>query len=218
LGTGTPVLGGPTGFRIMHNMFDNIYAEGIIIGAVSLNASGYNIFYDVANNFLGTTNPAAPVISFSGDNNVSIGDMFERSNAYVATYPRVDLNNTFSIGFTGGEAVTLGNYTNTSSVNFTFSNNVVNATVFAFDTGSINCFEMPYRITRGTAIKVGTLTVASDASGGNTPLLNDSTVETGTTGWTWSVVQSGTTVTLEYTTTNTGVGGTLNYSLNYFNV
>lgn len=218
LGTGSPVLGGPTGFRIMHNMFDNIYAQGIIIGAISLNASGYNIFYDVANSFGGTTNPTASVIDIGDNNNVSIGDMFQRTLAYSSTYPRINLNNTQSIGFTGGEGISLGSYNTTSAVNFAFSNNMVNATVFTFDTGTINCFEMPYRITRGTAIKAGTLTVVSDASGGNAPSLNDNTVAVGVTGWTWSVVQSGTTVTVRYTTTNTGVGGTLNYSLNYFTV
>jgi len=219
LGTGTPILGGPTGFRIMHNMFDNIYAEGIIIGAVSLNASGYNIFYDVANSFGGTTNPTASVIDIGDNNNVSIGDMFQRSAAYSDTYPRINLNNTQSIGFTGGEGMSLGSYNTTSAVDFTFSNNVVNATVFAVDTGQVNAFQMPYRITRGTAIRVGMLTVASDASGGNTPGYDDSiAVETGTTGFSWNVAQSGTTLTIEYTTTNTGTGGTLNYSLNYFNV
>lgn len=218
LGTGAPVNGGPTGVRIMHNMFDNIYAEGIAIGAISLNMSGYNIFYDVANSFGGSTNPTAAVIDISDDNNVSVGDMFERTDAYSTTYPRINLNDTRSIGFTGGEAINLGGYNSTSSISFTFSNNVVNATVFTVDTGSINAFQMPYRITRGTAIKVGTLTVASDASGGNAPLLDDYTVEVGTTGFSWSVIQSGTTVTVRYTTTNTGAGGTLDYSFNYFNV
>ena len=114
--------------------------------------------------------------------------------------------------------MTLGAYNTLSSVNFTVVNNVVDATVFAVDTTQVNAFQMPYRITRGTAIKVGTLTVASDATGSNTPAFDDYTVETGVIGFTWNVVQSGTTLTVEYTTTNTGSGGTLNYTLNFFNV
>ena len=54
------VTNGPTGVRIMGNMFDNIYAEGIIFGGYSnLNASGHNIFYDVGNSGAGITNPTS---------------------------------------------------------------------------------------------------------------------------------------------------------------
>jgi hypothetical protein len=54
LGTSAVTNGGPTGTRIVGNMFDNIYAEGIIFGPqASLNASGYNVFYNVASKFSG---------------------------------------------------------------------------------------------------------------------------------------------------------------------
>ena len=78
LGDSAPVDGGPTGFRIMHNLFDIIYNEGIVIDTCSLNASGYNTFYDVGNHFAGNNNPASPVISINADENASIGDMFAR--------------------------------------------------------------------------------------------------------------------------------------------
>jgi hypothetical protein len=51
LGTGTIINGGPTGTRITNNMFDNIFSSGIFFGDINLNATGYNIFYDVANHF-----------------------------------------------------------------------------------------------------------------------------------------------------------------------
>ena len=63
LGSATPTNGGPTGFRVLYNRFDNIYVEGIVITTVSLNATGYNVFYDVGNHFQGVTNPASPVIA-----------------------------------------------------------------------------------------------------------------------------------------------------------
>jgi len=56
-GTGTLSNGGPTGVRIVGNVFDNIYSQGLMIGAISLNASGYNIFYDVGNYFQGVSSP-----------------------------------------------------------------------------------------------------------------------------------------------------------------
>jgi hypothetical protein len=61
---------GPTGFRIVNNQFDNIYVEGIIIINVSLNASAYNVFYDVGNHFNGTTNPASSIIDINASNNI----------------------------------------------------------------------------------------------------------------------------------------------------
>jgi Pectate lyase superfamily protein len=42
----------PTGVRIVENIFDNIYHEAIVISGPTLNASAYNIFYDVGNIFL----------------------------------------------------------------------------------------------------------------------------------------------------------------------
>jgi hypothetical protein len=85
---------GPTGVRIVQNTFDNVYAEGIVIVNVGLNASAYNTFYDVGNWFQGTTSPVTPVIDINGNNNVSVGDMFERTTQYAdALRPRIKLNN-----------------------------------------------------------------------------------------------------------------------------
>jgi hypothetical protein len=63
LGGVTVVNGGPTGFRLMHNKFDQIYVEGVVINNASLNATGYNVFYDVGNQFQGVGSPASPIIS-----------------------------------------------------------------------------------------------------------------------------------------------------------
>lgn len=76
----TAALGEPTGLRIMHNMFDNIYAQGIVIDSCGLNASGYNTFYDVGNHFNGVANPATAIIDINEANNVSIGDLFARQD------------------------------------------------------------------------------------------------------------------------------------------
>ena len=70
LGTGTLISGGPTGWRITNSVFNIIYDSGIIFGYISLNVSGYNIFYDVANHFQGASNPQTSIIIIQGNNNV----------------------------------------------------------------------------------------------------------------------------------------------------
>jgi hypothetical protein len=68
--------------------------QGIVIENVGNNCSAYNSFYDVGNHFLGTANPATAVIDIDGINNVSVGDMFERTTQYAsALLPRIKLNN-----------------------------------------------------------------------------------------------------------------------------
>jgi len=99
-------------------MFDNIYAEGIIFGSnlvLAINASGHNIFYDVGNHFTGSTGtPATSIISIQSNNNVSISDLFERTDTFATTYPRIDLNNTVSIATTNGGQLAMGTYTRES--------------------------------------------------------------------------------------------------------
>ena len=87
LGTGAPpVLDSPTGVRITSNIFDNIYAEGVIFGTyATLNASSQNIFYDVGDRFQGVTNPYTVIINIQNANNISISDMFERADQYSTT-------------------------------------------------------------------------------------------------------------------------------------
>lgn len=89
----TAALGEPTGMRIMHNMFDNIFDRGILIDSCTLNASGYNTFYDVGNHFNGVANPATPIIDINEANNVSIGDLFARQD-----WPNGDSVTSNSIG------------------------------------------------------------------------------------------------------------------------
>ena len=74
---------GPTGFRIVQNKFDNVYAEGISIVNVGMNCSAYNAFYDVGNHFNGLASPATYNINIQTNNNISVGDMFEIGRAHV---------------------------------------------------------------------------------------------------------------------------------------
>jgi hypothetical protein len=140
LGTGTVVNGGPTGVRIVSNTFDNIYTEGIIFGDVQLNASGHNIFYDVGNHFAGVTSPATAIIDIQSNNNVSISDLFERSDAFATAYPRINLNATTSIATTNSSQLAIGAYVRETGKTFSLASGQTNATVFNFDTTTIKSF------------------------------------------------------------------------------
>jgi hypothetical protein len=213
LGDGTPINGGPTGFKITQNVFDNIYAEGIVFGDIQLNASGYNIFYDVANHFDGTLNPATYVIDIQQDNNVSIGDMFERADAYATTWPRVYINGTTSIAMTNSRQLALGSYVRETGDQFTLINNTSSAaTIFTVDTADVGAFCINYTIVRDTGRRTGSIMVANQLSGG-TPVYTDDYVENSSTGITLSLTETSTTTSFRYTSTNTGIDGTLTYSV-----
>lgn len=207
LGTNTLVNGGPNGFRITHSLFDNIYAEGIVFGAVDLNASGYNTFYDVGNHFGGTTTPYTAVIDIQTSNNLSVGDMFERSDAYAqnknpgTSYPRINLNNTQSIATTNGVITQQGTYTRQSGTIATLLNNTVSATtIFTVDASVITSFNINYTIIRANAYRTGVISVTSTGSGSLT--YTDDYNENQTTGIVLSVTQSTNTVSIKYTATN----------------
>lgn len=216
LGDGTPILGGPTGVRIMHNMFDSVYAQGILLGEISLNATGYNIFYDVGNEFGGVTAPAFPIIEFEDDNNISIGDMFERADAFATTYRRIELNDKSSIGITNGSEIALGTYVRESGKIFALADNVSNQTIFTVDATLIRAFNIVYTITRNYDYRTGTLLVVSDIGDSSAGLIStDDFVENNPTGITLLVSQSGDVISIKYTSTSTGVAGSLTYSVSH---
>jgi hypothetical protein len=187
-------------------MFDNVYGEGIIYDDVNLNATAHNIFFDVGNNYTGS--PVTPVISFTNDNNVSIADMFERNDTDAAVQPRIEV--------TGGAATTgtqlqLGRYTRENGRTFALANNVVNQTVTTVNCDLVRAFRMDYTITRDTNVRTGSLFVAADSS--TTYGFNDNYTENTSTGITLSVSQAAEVISIRYTSTNTGLTGTLTYSI-----
>lgn len=211
-----PIDGGPGGCRIMYNQFDSIAYEGIVIGAVELNATGFNVFYDVANNFNGLGNPVAPVIDIQNQNNLSISDMFERDDTDAATYPRVDLNNTASVAFQNAEELQLGTFHREVGRQSTLTDNTVSPTaIFTVSSAATKAFRMQYTITRDTSVRHGTLTVVAQDSDDSSLTLSYSEEydENASTGITFSATQSGTTISVRYTSTSTGIDGTLKYSL-----
>jgi hypothetical protein len=222
----------PTGVRMVHNTFDNIYTQGIQIVAATLNVSAYNIFYDVGNHY--TTSPvtaATPVISIDTDNNVSMGDMFERTTAQSATYPRVLLGSTGSIAFgmntskigyvisgvantTIANQMNLGQYVRTTGVVSTLANAAATSTLFTVDSSAtgIRAFCVDYTIKRGTTYRTGTMTIVS----GTTFNFTDDYSDNASTGFVLSAAEAASVVTVSYADgTPTGTAGSITYSITH---
>jgi len=211
----SPVNGGPSGVRLISNVFDNIYVEGVVIKGVSLNTTTNNIFYDVGNHFNGAALAASAIIDIDTANNVCLGDMFERTTAQSATYARIKLNNTASIAMENGYRLLQGSYVRESGITFTLADNVSSAAqIYSFDATAVAAVQINYTITRGTAVRTGVYTIVrgTDASGTNLQG-SDTGVQNSAPGVTFSVTESSSTVAWKYVTTSTGTAGTLNYSV-----
>ena len=219
----------PTGVRMVHNTFDDVYTQGIQIVGATLNISAYNIFYDVGNNY--TVTATTPVISIDTDNNVSMGDMFERTTAQSTTYPRVSLGTTGSIAFgmntskigyvisgvantTIANQMNLGQYVRTTGVVSTLANAAATSTLFTVDSSAtgIRAFRMDYTITRGTTYRTGTITIVS----GTTFSFTDDYAENASTGFVLSATEAASVVTVSYADgTPTGTAGSITYSITH---
>jgi hypothetical protein len=210
LGETSPVAGGPTGFRIVHNLFDNIHSEGILLGDISLNATGHNIFYDVGDSFQGVASPSSSIIVFNGSNNVSIGDMFERNDTDALTQPRIELaSDSQSIATTNGVKIQLGRFTRDTGTTATLTNN---STSTAFTViGDTSSFVINYTIVRTGAVRNGSIVCSNNGTG--TVVYTDDYTQTANTGIALSLSNSSGDVNVAYTATNTGDDATMIYSI-----
>jgi len=217
LGQGTPVNGGPEGFRLVQNLFDDVAYEGIIVGNVNLNMSAYNIFLDVANNFQGAGNPVAAIIDINGDNNVAVGDMFERDETDNLTFARIDVNSKKTFALDKSERYKFGTYSREVGKSASITVQVSATTMFSLSTSLTSAFTVTYKFTEagGGAIRFGKVTVVaqdSDDSAGSLTYV-DNYSENNPTGLVLSVEQTGaSTVAIKYTAT---VAGTFNYSIDH---
>jgi len=209
LGQGTLLNGGPNGVRLVHNLFDKVAFEGIVIGDIDMCISGYNIFLDVANNFEGTGSPVASVIVFNGDNNVSIGDMFERDDNDNNSFARINLNNKKVFALDKGERYKFGTYNREAGQQEALVTAVSPTNIFTVNTNTATAFCVKYKFAEsgGGAIRFGTLTVVSqdsdDSSGSLT--YTDDYSENNPTGLVLSAEQIGSdTVAVKYTATTVG--------------
>jgi hypothetical protein len=207
-----------TSVRITGNQFWNIYAEGIIFGSTlnpALNASGHNIFYLVGNHFQSEANPFTPIIDIQSNNNISISDMFQRSDTAAQSFPRIQLGSTISIATTNGSQLAMGSYVRETGVTKTLINDTT-ANVFEVDATAVRAFSVNYTIVRQYNYRTGTIIVASDVGDSSTGVVStDDYVENNTTGVSLTVTQSGDIVSLDYTANEQGVNGTMTYSITH---
>ena len=217
IGQGTPVNGGPQGFRLVQNLFDKVAYEGIIIGDVSTNMSGYNIFLDVANDFEGLGSPVASVIDIDGDNNVSVGDMFERDETDNLSFVRIDINNKRVFALDNSERYKFGTYGREVGKTTSLSVTGSATNIFTISTSIASAFTVTYKFTEtgGGARRFGKLTVVAQDSDDSTGTLTytDDYSENNATGLILSAEQIGsTTVAIKYTAS---LAGTFNYSIDH---
>ena len=223
LGGASPSNGGATGVKFISNSFDNIYEQGLVFNNVSLNSSGYNIFYDVGNHFNGTILPSTAVITIDAINNVSVGDMFQRTTAYSGSFPRIQLYNSVtqtvpaSIGVDSAAQIQMGSFVRETGTQATLSAGAVSTTLFTVSSVQIKAFKMDYTITRETSARTGTITVVNDAddSAGDGLSYTDDYVENSDTDVTLSVTDVGGTMTVLYSSSAVRAAGTIYYSLTH---
>ena len=219
LGTGTPDNGGPEGVRIVQNLFDEVAKQAISIGAVAFNVSAYNIFLDCGNDYLGAGNAASPIVEINGDDNVSIGDMFERSDADDLIQPRVELNNKACYALIDGNEIEFGTYHRLAGVSTDLSVQGSATTIFTVNTANATAFNVnyQYKIPTTNVVRFGTLRVVgqdTDDSSGTLAYV-DNFSEDNPSDIVLSVVQSGSSINIQYTNT---IAGVFKYSLEHFSV
>ena len=107
-----------------------------------------------------------------------------------------------------------GSFTRLNGQTVTLTDNTASSTaIFTVDTTLTPTFSFDYSISRAQTYRVGTWKVAS--AGSATLVSSDSGIENASTGVTITITQTLSTVTVKYTTTNTGLNATLNYSVYY---
>ena len=204
----------PQGFRVTSCDFDTIYEQGIVFG-VDRNATAQNTFGDVGNHFGGITQPFTVIIDFVSPNNISVGDLFERSDANAVLHPRIQLNGAASIAFTNGQQLAMGTYVRNSGLTAALANNVPTATVaVTYNVSNTQAISINYTVTRGQAYRSGTIVVATNGATNNLTYTDDYSENT-STGITLTVTQTGSDVFLRYISTNTGTVGSLTYSITH---
>ena len=127
----------------------------------------------------------------------------------------------YSDVFTGRTQFSFGDYVIKAGTTAALSNNATTQTVFTINATTIPAFQVKYMIRRGVYTETGVYNVvgSTDGTGGSgftaTPT---NVVNNGSSGVTFTVSESASTITFAYSTTNTGITGTLYYSISYFQV
>ena len=126
----------------------------------------------------------------------------------------------YSDVFAGRTQFSFGDYIVNAGTTDTIADNTT-GTFFTIDANAIPAFQVKYMIRRGVYTETGVYNIVSstDGSGGSGFAATASTVvNNGSTGVTFNISETASTISFGYTSTSTGVTGTLYYSISYFQV
>ena len=126
----------------------------------------------------------------------------------------------YSDVFAGRTQFSFGDYIVNSGTTATIADNTT-ATFFTIDANAIPAFQVKYMIRRGVYTETGVYNIvgSTDGSGGSGFAATASTVvNNGSTGVTFNISETASTISFGYTSTSTGVTGILYYSISYFQV
>jgi hypothetical protein len=163
------------------------------------------------------------VITIDAINNISVGDMFQRTTAFSGTYPRIKIFNAAtqtipaSIGIDSAAQIQMGSFVRETGVQATLSAGASSTTLFTVSSAQIKAFKMDYTITVETSVRTGTLTIVNDAddSAGDGLSYTDDFVQNSDTDITLAVTDVGSTMTVVYTSSGVRAAGKIYYSLTH---
>jgi hypothetical protein len=221
-GAGTAGYVGPQGFRITQNLFNTVYAEGIKIDGAQNNMSGFNMFLDVATKFRGGAEPATDnfnVILINTDNNVSFGDMFERTNDGDLLKARINISGKQVFALDSGTKYQFGYYNREAGDVLAIVPGSLPATrtltlqseylVYSYE------IKYQYRVPLTERVRFGTISIVSEDFGdssANPVAWTDDYTENGSTGLSFTITQVDNDIVIVFNTVDTG---NFKYSISY---
>lgn len=212
-GSGASVIG-PRGVRVINSYFDQIDNEGLYVySPVTSVLSAFNVYRDVGTSSQGieATVSNTSCIIFKTSGNMSLGDVFLRA---ALDLPTVDNDLLGSAVFVPGTGYQFGGMTVTDvNSNIVLANNTVTATTtgISFLVTNETSGEVFYKITRNNKIRTGVIRFSANTTA--VSMDEDYTENNGSVGVTFSMTLSGSVATLKYTSTNTGINSTMQYSI-----
>ena len=215
-GTGSSLIG-PQGFQITGSRFDKIGAQAIHVYQGCGVVSAFNLYRDVANEYQGAGNPAAPVIEFAVDGHHSIGDHFDRNDEDDLAFPRITSSGLGVFGIVANSHVQYGSARQQPGRQITLADNTSSATstgiVLDVDTYPVGAV-VEYSIARASTTRSGFFRIVHGAGAGAsaTEEYNESG---GALGVTFSFQDTGSGTTVRYITTNTGDDAVMKYQVRY---
>ncbi len=202
-----------TGFRAVGNVFDEIYSIGIHYGNASQNISAHNVFYNVAMGF--SNIPDSPVVLFGNENNVSLSDMFARTDFDNTIEPRVRIGTGTS---TTSTEIKLGQLTQVSGKYVDIEDDRTDQTIFTINILETRAFVIEYTLVYNNTVRHGSIRVVRSFTGSGPLVFTDDYVENEDTEVLLNVVQvTSNLVELQYSTPDTGgsSSGFITYSVRH---